>query len=185
MLSSCWQWPLRVSHRPLGPPSYWVAQSTLDAGSSEARACRSEASRRKVTLRRPWEHRGPGVQRAPSPVGSRAVRNAETPSRSGRGPAGGWPCRYTDRNAEFGGSEMAATDAARMQALRAYARDDPAGLRYEETDVPAPGIGDVLLRVAVASFTPTELAGIAHRQFRGTRFRERSSPSGTVRPGSR
>jgi NADPH:quinone reductase-like Zn-dependent oxidoreductase len=52
---------------------------------------------------------------------------------------------------------MAATDAARMQALRAYARDDPAGLRYEETDVPAPGIGDVLLRVAVASFTPTEL----------------------------
>ena len=52
---------------------------------------------------------------------------------------------------------MAATDVARMQALRAYARDDPAGLRYEETDVPAPGIGDVLLRVAVASFTPTEL----------------------------
>jgi NADPH:quinone reductase-like Zn-dependent oxidoreductase len=52
---------------------------------------------------------------------------------------------------------MAAPDAARMQALRAYARDDPAGLRYEEADVPTPGIGDVLIEVAAASFTPTEL----------------------------
>lgn len=52
---------------------------------------------------------------------------------------------------------MAAKDPARMQSLRAYARDDPTGLRYEETDVPAPGIGDVLIRVAAASFTPTEL----------------------------
>jgi NADPH:quinone reductase-like Zn-dependent oxidoreductase len=44
-----------------------------------------------------------------------------------------------------------------MQALRAYTRADPTGLRYEETDVPTPGIGDVLLQVAAASFTPTEL----------------------------
>ena len=79
---------------------------------------------------------------------------------------------------------MAATDAARMQALRAYARDDPAGLRYEETDVPAPGIGDVLLRVAAASFTPTELGWPSTWVDRAGRDRTPSIPghevSGTV-----
>jgi NADPH:quinone reductase-like Zn-dependent oxidoreductase len=46
---------------------------------------------------------------------------------------------------------------AAMQALRAYDRGDVAGLRYEEMAVPSPGIGDVLVEVAAASFTPTEL----------------------------
>lgn len=43
-----------------------------------------------------------------------------------------------------------------MHALRAYDRG-VAGLRYEQMPVPLPGIGDVLVRVAGASFTPTEL----------------------------
>jgi NADPH:quinone reductase-like Zn-dependent oxidoreductase len=44
-----------------------------------------------------------------------------------------------------------------MHALRAHDRGDVAGLRYEQMPVPSPGIGDVLLQVAGASFTPTEL----------------------------
>jgi len=44
-----------------------------------------------------------------------------------------------------------------MQALRAYDHGGVAGLRYEEMAVPSPGIGDVLVEVAAASFTPTEL----------------------------
>jgi NADPH:quinone reductase-like Zn-dependent oxidoreductase len=44
---------------------------------------------------------------------------------------------------------------AGMHALRAH--DRAAGLRYEQMPVPSPGIGDVLVRVAGASFTPTEL----------------------------
>jgi NADPH:quinone reductase-like Zn-dependent oxidoreductase len=44
-----------------------------------------------------------------------------------------------------------------MTALRARMNDDPKGLSYEEVPIPAPGIGDVLLEVRAASFTPTEL----------------------------
>jgi NADPH:quinone reductase-like Zn-dependent oxidoreductase len=44
-----------------------------------------------------------------------------------------------------------------MTALRARMYDDPKGLAYEEVPIPAPGIGDVLLEVRAASFTPTEL----------------------------
>jgi NADPH:quinone reductase-like Zn-dependent oxidoreductase len=51
---------------------------------------------------------------------------------------------------------MAATPTV-MHAIRAYDRDELAGLRYEQMPVPSPGIGDVLLQVAGASFTPTEL----------------------------
>jgi NADPH:quinone reductase-like Zn-dependent oxidoreductase len=44
-----------------------------------------------------------------------------------------------------------------MQALRLHERRGAEGLRYEEAEVPEPGIGDVLLSVAAASITPTEL----------------------------
>src|SRR4051812_938666 len=41
-----------------------------------------------------------------------------------------------------------------MHALRAHEADD---LRYEQAAEPIPGIGDVLVRVHAASFTPTEM----------------------------
>src|SRR4029078_7923059 len=41
-----------------------------------------------------------------------------------------------------------------MHALRGHAPED---LRYEQAPEPNPGIGDVLVRVHAASFTPTEL----------------------------
>ena len=44
-----------------------------------------------------------------------------------------------------------------MTALRARMNGDTKGLSYEEAPIPAPGIGDVLLEVRAASFTPTEL----------------------------
>ena len=44
-----------------------------------------------------------------------------------------------------------------MEALRARAGDGPEQLRYECVPLPSPGIGDVLLEVRAASFTPTEL----------------------------
>src|SRR5919202_394702 len=44
-----------------------------------------------------------------------------------------------------------------MFALRARAKGDPEGLSYEHVPMPSPGIGDVLLQVHAASFTPTEL----------------------------
>lgn len=52
---------------------------------------------------------------------------------------------------------MAATIPEMMRALRLHRRGGPARLRYEETAVPLPALGDVLLRVHAASFTPTEL----------------------------
>jgi NADPH:quinone reductase-like Zn-dependent oxidoreductase len=45
-----------------------------------------------------------------------------------------------------------------MRALRIHARGGPESLTCEAAEVPSPAIGDVLLRVAAASFTPTELA---------------------------
>jgi NADPH:quinone reductase-like Zn-dependent oxidoreductase len=45
-----------------------------------------------------------------------------------------------------------------MQALRVHSTDGPGGLRYEQAPVPVPAIGEVLVRVAAASFTPTELS---------------------------
>src|SRR5437867_8270868 len=44
-----------------------------------------------------------------------------------------------------------------MHALRLHERAGPDGLAYEEAPVPDLGIGDVLVRVRAASFTPTEL----------------------------
>jgi NADPH:quinone reductase-like Zn-dependent oxidoreductase len=44
-----------------------------------------------------------------------------------------------------------------MRALRIHEQGDPKGLSYEQAPVPEPGIGDVLVRVHAASFTPTEL----------------------------
>jgi NADPH:quinone reductase-like Zn-dependent oxidoreductase len=45
-----------------------------------------------------------------------------------------------------------------MHALRIHAQAGPEALIYEPAAVPEPGIGDVLLRVGAASFTPTELS---------------------------
>src|SRR5262245_11237034 len=44
-----------------------------------------------------------------------------------------------------------------MTALRAHAPGDPATVAVESAPVPTPGIGDALVRVGAASFTPTEL----------------------------
>ena len=44
-----------------------------------------------------------------------------------------------------------------MRALRAHERGGPESLVEEEAPIPSPGIGDVLVRVHAASFTPTEL----------------------------
>jgi NADPH:quinone reductase-like Zn-dependent oxidoreductase len=44
-----------------------------------------------------------------------------------------------------------------MRALRAHERGGPEILVYEEAPDPAPGLGDALVRVHAASFTPTEL----------------------------
>src|SRR5947199_5202062 len=45
-----------------------------------------------------------------------------------------------------------------MHALRAHEQGGPEGLSYEESPVPEPGTGDVLVRAHAASFTPTELS---------------------------
>jgi NADPH:quinone reductase-like Zn-dependent oxidoreductase len=52
---------------------------------------------------------------------------------------------------------MAATIPETMRALRLHGRGGAARLRYEETEVPVPAVGDVLVQVHAASFTPTEL----------------------------
>jgi NADPH:quinone reductase-like Zn-dependent oxidoreductase len=44
-----------------------------------------------------------------------------------------------------------------MFALRARMSGDARELSYEEVPMPSPGIGDVMLEVRAASFTPTEL----------------------------
>jgi NADPH:quinone reductase-like Zn-dependent oxidoreductase len=44
-----------------------------------------------------------------------------------------------------------------MRALRTHTRGGPEHLVEEEAPMPVPGIGDVLVRVHAASFTPTEL----------------------------
>ena len=49
-------------------------------------------------------------------------------------------------------------DNHRMHALLVHERGGPERLEYAEAPVPYVGIGDVLLRVEAASFTPTELA---------------------------
>jgi hypothetical protein len=45
-----------------------------------------------------------------------------------------------------------------MHALRIHARAGPEALIYEPAAVPEPGMGDVLVHVNAASFTPTELS---------------------------
>ncbi len=44
-----------------------------------------------------------------------------------------------------------------MEALRAHEPGGPEKLGYEHVPMPILGIGDVLLKVRAASFTPTEL----------------------------
>ena len=44
-----------------------------------------------------------------------------------------------------------------MYALRTHERGGADGLRYEQAASPTPGIGDVLVQVHAASFTPTEM----------------------------
>jgi NADPH:quinone reductase-like Zn-dependent oxidoreductase len=45
-----------------------------------------------------------------------------------------------------------------MKALRAHERNGPEDLSYEDAPIPEPAMGDVLVRVHAASFTPTELS---------------------------
>jgi hypothetical protein len=45
----------------------------------------------------------------------------------------------------------------KMWALRMHEPGGPDRLTYEEVDVPSVAVGDVLVRVHAASFTPTEL----------------------------
>jgi NADPH:quinone reductase-like Zn-dependent oxidoreductase len=45
-----------------------------------------------------------------------------------------------------------------MYALRLHEISGPEGIVYEQAPPPSPGIGDVLVRVHAASFTPTELS---------------------------
>jgi len=45
-----------------------------------------------------------------------------------------------------------------MYALRLHDRNGPQSIVYEQAPTPSPGIGDVLVRVQAASFTPTELS---------------------------
>src|SRR5215467_8040155 len=45
-----------------------------------------------------------------------------------------------------------------MRALRTHQPGGPQHLVEEEAPIPSPGIGDVLIRVHSASFTPTELS---------------------------
>jgi NADPH:quinone reductase-like Zn-dependent oxidoreductase len=55
-------------------------------------------------------------------------------------------------------NKPAAETGKTMEALRAQARGGPESLIYDERVLPpSPGIGDVLLEVRAASFTPTEL----------------------------
>jgi NADPH:quinone reductase-like Zn-dependent oxidoreductase len=52
---------------------------------------------------------------------------------------------------------MTPTEDLAMRALRIHERGGPEHLVEEEAGIPSPGIGDVLVRVHAASFTPTEL----------------------------
>ena len=61
-----------------------------------------------------------------------------------------------------------------MHALRAHQPDD---LRYEQAPDPTPGIGDVLVRVHAASFTPTELGWPSMWVDRAGRDRRPAIPS--------
>ena len=53
-------------------------------------------------------------------------------------------------------SELASADQS-MYALRGHRRGGPEQLTYEPAPQPPLGIGDVLVQVEAASFTPTEL----------------------------
>src|SRR4051794_23312098 len=64
-----------------------------------------------------------------------------------------------------------------MHALRAHQPDD---LRYEQAPDPTPGIGDVVVRVHAASFTPTELGWPSMWVDRAGRDRRPAIPSHEV-----
>jgi len=67
-----------------------------------------------------------------------------------------------------------------MMALRARAPGDPAALAIESAPVPTPGIGDALVRVRAASFTPTELGWPSTWVDRAGRDRRPAIPSHEV-----
>jgi hypothetical protein len=48
-----------------------------------------------------------------------------------------------------------------MHALRVHEQGRPTGRLYDEVLLPEPGIGDVLVRVHAASFTPTEFTWLS------------------------
>src|SRR3954452_8102836 len=55
-------------------------------------------------------------------------------------------------------SPRGAIEEASMYALRLHDRNGPESIVYEQAPAPSAGIGDVLVRVHAASFTPTELS---------------------------
>jgi NADPH:quinone reductase-like Zn-dependent oxidoreductase len=67
-----------------------------------------------------------------------------------------------------------------MWALRAHEPGGPDRLVYEQVDVPSPAIGDVLVRVRAASFTPTELTWPATWHDRSGRDRHPAIPGHEV-----
>jgi NADPH:quinone reductase-like Zn-dependent oxidoreductase len=79
---------------------------------------------------------------------------------------------------------MTATAPEKMWALRMHEPGGSDRLIYEEVGVPSPAIGDVLIRVHAASFTPTELAWPATSFDRSGKDRRPAIPghevSGTV-----
>jgi NADPH:quinone reductase-like Zn-dependent oxidoreductase len=75
---------------------------------------------------------------------------------------------------------MSATAPEEIWALRMHEPGGSDRLIYEEVDVPSPTIGDVLVRVHAASFTPTELAWPATSFDRSGRDRRPTIPGHEV-----
>src|SRR3954464_5810613 len=67
-----------------------------------------------------------------------------------------------------------------MRALRAHEQGGPESLVEEEAGTPSPGIGDVLVRVHAASFTPNELGWPSTWVDRAGRDRRPSIPGHEV-----
>jgi NADPH:quinone reductase-like Zn-dependent oxidoreductase len=77
-------------------------------------------------------------------------------------------------------SPAGAIDHRAMRALRAHERGGPEQLVADEAATPSLGIGDVLVRVHAASFTPTELEWPSTWVDRGGRDRRPSIPGHEV-----
>ena len=122
--------------RPCNAPGPGGGEARLGQNSSNSSRPPSSDHPRRWRARRP---RRPGEARRP----------ARTP----------WdlPCAAGCMEGEEHDETFAVAPDKTMLALRARARGDPEQLVCERMSLPSPGIGDVLLRVHAASFTPTEL----------------------------